>query len=107
MKAAPARPLADEGTAFERQLLESARADAIPAASLERMARALSVPSAAPGARATLPNLARQGSLLNLARQGSLPKLGAWGVLGVMAAAAALKWLLPDRLLAFIVRLRK
>lgn len=88
MKAAPARSLADDGTAFERQLLESARDDAMPAASLERLARALSVPSAPAGSH-ELPS--------RLARQGSLMKLGAWGLIGATAVTAALHWLAPER----------
>ena len=90
MKAAPARPLTEEGTAFERQLLDSARADAIPAASLQRLARALSVPNSPPvGPRVTPSRLAGQGSLM---------KLAAWGGLGVTAATAALFWLAAEPL---------
>ncbi|HTV18453.1 MAG TPA: hypothetical protein VMG12_07275 [Polyangiaceae bacterium] len=88
MKPAPARSLAAEGTAFERRLLESARSDAIPAASLERLARALAVPSVAPMAPPATPS--------RLVRQGSLPKVGACGVLGAVAVMAALRWLVPE-----------
>jgi hypothetical protein len=86
MKAPPARSLAQDGTALERRLLESARSDAIPAASLERLARALSVPTAAP--------VGLQPSISRLARDGSLVKLGAWGLIGAMAVTtAAQRWL--------------
>jgi hypothetical protein len=85
MKAPPARSLAEEGTALERRLLESAHADAMPAASLERLARALSVPNVAPAGSGATPS--------RLARQGLLTKLGAFGLVGAMAGAAALRWL--------------
>jgi hypothetical protein len=85
MKAPPARSLAEEGTALERRLLESAHADAMPAASLERLARALSVPNVAPAGSGATPS--------RLARQGSLTKLGALGLVGAVAGAAALRWL--------------
>jgi hypothetical protein len=77
--AEPTRVLAGEGNAFARRLLESAREDGIPAAPLERLARALNVPAPLPLA---VPLAAGRGSL-GWVYTASLVGLAAFGVLSI------------------------
>jgi hypothetical protein len=97
MKSAPARSLAEEGTGFERRLLESARGDGIPAAARDRLARALNVPlTATPIARAAHPSgSGKAGSGMRWrAVSSSAVRWGLFGLVGAAAAAmGAQRWL--------------
>lgn len=83
----PLRLLAG-GSAFERRLLESARVDRIPGASLEHLARALKVPGVP--APAALLEGAVQAS--RFGKYGALVGLGAFGL---VAAQVTLPWPSP------------
>jgi hypothetical protein len=92
MKSAPARSLAEDGTGFERRLLESARGDGIPAAARERLARALNVPlTATPVARVARPSGA---GMRWRAVSSSAVRWSVFGLVGAAAAAmGAHRWL--------------
>lgn len=77
----PVRLLAGGGSAFERQLVESARGDRMPAASLEQLARALRVPGAALPAK----SFAEVIRASQLARLGSLAGVGGLGLVAALA----------------------
>jgi hypothetical protein len=75
----PVRLLAGGGTAFEHRLLESARADQIPGASRQHLARALKVPSAPTPAH--LPRALLQSS-----------RFGKYSLVGLGAVALLTAW---------------